>query len=374
MTEFSDKAIGSEATTDVSRTRTSGSRLGRLLIGALAAVSIPVAAGAVPGIGSAAYASAGDPGVPSVDFGRVNCERYQMNAYSPVIRGFDATPGVVDSQYVDYRLQLEVQSGSTWQPVPNIKSYVSGYFVVNDGTGIVKDVTVPGLRSFLIPGAGTYRVATTVWWTITGTPVTAGTTASAGNWFGPVTRAGDHFRATDVAYLLSGQACSYEGDALWVADPNGPTIWPGGVYCDGAQVHAYDPTIIANDATGPEDYQQVVYRVELQLLGADKSWQTVANANFVSGRFVVNDGTGTVKDASLPGYQTFNFPNPATSATYRVQTTVWWTIASTSPTFGTNVTWSVTEKPGPHYLAGLIYRYVGLQCEYTAPVAVPIGS
>ena len=96
--------------------------------------------------------------------------------------------------------------------------------------------------------------------------------------------------------------------------------------------------------------------------------------NYVSAPLVVNDGTGIVKDLFLPGYHTFDFPDPNTSATYRVQTTVWWTSASTSPTFG-SVTWSVSEKPGPHYLnVGLMYIWTGLECKYQAPTEIVIKS
>ena len=384
MTKSTDETTSFEATAEFGSGRALGVRLGRLLIGALGAVLIQAAPAVLPGIGSAAFAAVGDSGVPSIALEPVHCDAYQMNAYTPIIQAYDATPGIVDSQYVDFQLQLEVLSGSTWQPVSNIKSYVSGYFVVNDGTGIVKDVTVPNLHGFLVPGTGIYRVDTLVWWT------------SAGTWFGPKAQPGPHFRATDAAYLPvaegpNGQSCAYQGDEdgnpLWIADKNGPTIWPGSVYCDGNQVHVYEPTIVANDATGSVDYQQVVFGLELeQLSTADNSWHPVANASYVSGRFVVNDGTGIVKDVTLPGYHTFNMPdpelrptltvpNPDTTVKYRIQTTAWWTGTATSPTFGSSVTWSVSQKPGAHYVnTGLMYIYSGHNCSYQPLLAVTIKS
>ncbi len=371
MTELSNGTTGTEQT-KAGRGGRTGIRFGRFLVGALAAVSIQAATGALPSIGSSAFAAAGDPGVPAIQLEPVHCDALEINAYSPIITGYNASAGV-DSQYIDYELQLEKLVGGAWQPVNGIKPFISGYFVVTDGTGVVIDATVPSLHSFLVPSAGTYRVATIVWWTITGTPINANAYASTSSWFGPVTQFGQHFVPNDVTYRAV-DSCQY-GNPLWVAQPGGPTIWPGMVLCDGTQFHTYTPTIAANDATEAEDYQEVVYRLQLQQQSpVDNTWQTVTNASLVSSRFVVNDGTGTIKDANLPGYVTFAIPSNSPTATYRVLTSVWWTNASPTSTFNENV-WSTLDKAGRHYInTGLLYVFAGPTCTYQAPLTVTITS
>jgi hypothetical protein len=382
MTQFKTQTSGSQSVSGLRTGARTAIRLARLVIGAVAAIGIQAATGLVPGLGSTAFAAGG---APSIQFEPVHCDAYQMNAYTPIITGYDATPGVEDYQYVDYELRLEVKAADgSWQslydqPQLNLSAYepvISGYFVVNDGTGVVKDVTVPGLHGFLIPRAGTYRVVTMVWWT------NAGPSASTSNWSGPIVQPGDHYLAS-ATYVPNGQSCNYPADqfgntdALWTAVPGGPTVWGSRADFDGSQVHAYDPTIVANDSTGSKDYQEVVYALQLQQLNSNGSWQNVGGYSFVSAPIVVNDGTGTTKDVFLPGYHNITL-NPNITATYRVQAIVWWTKTQTSPTFSANVndyTWSTTMKVGSHYQnTGLLYIYTGRQATYTAPVTVTITS
>ena len=367
MTELSDKTIGSEATAEVGRM--SGIRLGRLLIGALAALSIQAATGVLPGIGSSAFAAGNDGAVPSIEFEPVYCDRDQVQSYTPIIKAHDATLGVLDSQYVYFQLDVQKLVGDAWQPAADTKPYGSGALVVTDSPG---DVTVPALHILASPGTGTYRVQTTVWWSTTWTPNAIRPTS----WLGSTTGFGHHLEA-GVAYFPidpTQGSCLIRDASAWVADKGGPTISYEKAYCDDQQIQTYAPPIVANDATpGAIDYQQVVYQLELQkLVNPDLgTWQTVPNvASYVSPRFVVNDGTGIVKDVFLPNMRTFNIPDLGTMATYRVLTSVWWTQAQTTPNFDGNVSWSRSQ------LVGLHYRNTGLSyaLSESVGVAVPAGS